>query len=182
MTRLRSPVDENDHIQGAPTAELTLVQYGDYQCPYCGEAYAHVKAAQQHFGKRMRFVFRNFPLTEVHPFALAAAETAEAAGAEGKYWVMHDALYENQRRFSRRFFLELALQLGLERDRFMSDIDSGTYRRRIRDDFLGGVRSGVNGTPCFFIDGERYDGSYYAEPLIAALEHANHGLTTAARP
>lgn len=173
MTRLRGPVNEHDHIQGASRAPLTLLEYGDYQCPYCGQAYPIIKKVQQYFGNRLRFVFRNFPLTEVHPMALAAAETAEAAGAQGKFWEMHDLLYENQPRFSMRYFLEVATQLGLERERFVEDVENGTFRPVIRDDFVGGVRSGVNGTPCFFIDGERYDGSWDEQMLIAALENTS---------
>jgi len=105
MSTLRGPIDERDHIQGAPSAEITLLEYGDYQCPYCGQAYPIVKRVQRRMGPRLRFVFRNFPLTAVHPLALTAAETAEAAGAQGQFWEMHDLLYENQRRFSMRLFL-----------------------------------------------------------------------------
>lgn len=174
MTRLRGPIDERDHIQGGSTAEITLLEYGDYQCPYCGQAYPIVKRVQRRMGARLRFVFRNFPLTAVHPLALAAAETAEAAGGQDQFWEMHDLLYENQRRFSMRVFLELAIQLDLDRERFISDIDEGTYRQSIRDDFVGGVRSGVNGTPCFFIDGERHDGAWDEDALIDAIENAPH--------
>ncbi|MDX2088113.1 MAG: thioredoxin domain-containing protein [Kofleriaceae bacterium] len=183
MTRLRGPVNEQDHIQGPSRAPLTLLEYGDYQCPYCGQAYRIIKNVQQHFGNRLRFVFRNFPLTEVHPMALPAAEAAEAAGAQGKFWEMHDLLYENQPRLSMRFFLELANQLELDRERFVEDIENGTFRPVIRDDFVGGVRSGVNGTPCFFIDGDRYDGSWDEEMLIAALENSTRrsGLVGAHR-
>ena len=183
MTRLRGPIDELDHIQGPANAELTLLEYGDYQCPYCAQAYPIVKRVQRRMGKRLRFVFRNFPLTAAHPLALAAAETAEAAGAQGKFWEMHDRLYQRQAQLGMRLFLELAGELMLDRARFVDDIEQGAYRQRVRDDFVGGVRSGVNGTPCFFIGDERHDGAWDEDALIDALENApQRGAATIMHP
>ena len=170
MPTLKNPVSSDDHIQGDVNAPITLVEYGDYQCPYCAMAYPIVKRLQKYFGKQLRFVFRNFPLTEVHPFAEAAAETAEFAADHGKFWQMHDLLYENQDSFEIPFFMELANSLGLPEEELEEVIDDKTYEPKIRKDFLGGVRSGVNGTPTFFINGERHNGSFKYEDLLSAIE------------
>jgi protein-disulfide isomerase len=175
MPGLNVPVTPADHAVGTDDAPLTLVEYGDYQCPICGEAYPIVKQIQARFGKRLRFVFRNFPLKESHPEAEGAAETAEFAGAAGKFWPMHDALYENQDQLGRALYEDLAGKLDLS----LSDLDealtAGAYLERIRGDFSGGVRSGVNGTPTFYINGMRHDGSFDFDTLSAALEHALAG-------
>ena len=113
MSELKIPVTSKDHIQGDEAAPVILVEYGDYQCPHCGHAYPIVKRVQKHFGKRLGFVFRNFPLNEIHPNAEAAAETAEFAGANGKFWEMHDGIFENQGSLSLPMLLELAQELGL---------------------------------------------------------------------
>jgi protein-disulfide isomerase len=120
-------------------------------------------------GKSLRFVFRNFPITTSHEFAELGAEAAEAAADQGKFWEMHDALYENQFRLSEELVLELAEELGLDVERFAKALEAGTFRRRVKDDFMSGVKSGVNGTPGFFINGRRYDESWDFEPLAAAL-------------
>jgi protein-disulfide isomerase len=169
MTALKIPVTSVDHAQGADTARVTLVEYGDYQCPYCGEAYPIVKAVQKRFGKELRFVFRNFPLNEMHPHAESAAETAEFAGAQGKFWKMHDLLYENQEKLGSALYGELAQSLGLSVSALRDALESGAYRGRIRDDFSGGVRSGVNGTPAFYINGKRHDDSFDLETLERAI-------------
>jgi protein-disulfide isomerase len=110
---LRVPVGEKDHVQGSADAKCTLVEYGDYQCPHCGHAYPIVKRVQKHFGKKLRFVFRNFPLAEMHPHAESAAESAEFAGSHGKFWEMHDGLFENQEQLGGSLYLQLAQQIGL---------------------------------------------------------------------
>ena len=170
---LTVPVDPGrDHIQGPADAPVTLVEYGDYQCPYCGKAHAIIQAAQARLGDRMRFVFRNFPITTSHQYAEAAAEAAEAAGAQGRFWPMHDVLYENQRQLSDADLRGYAEGVGLDLDRYDADMASHAHAERVREDFMGGVRSGVNGTPSFYINGARYDDSYDLETLVAALEDA----------
>jgi protein-disulfide isomerase len=161
-----------DHIQGPANAAVTLVEYGDYQCPYCGRAYPIIKEVRARMGDRLRFVFRNFPITTSHPNAEAAAEAAEAAGGQGIFWDMHDHLFENQERLGDRDLHEYAEQVGLDVDRFDNEMAEHVYADRVREDFMGGVRSGVNGTPTFYIDGARHDGSYEVDDLVAALERA----------
>ena len=166
---LKNPVTADDHAQGPASAPVTLVQYGDYECPSCGRAYPILKAVQHRLGSKLRFVFRNMPLTEAHPHAALAAEAAEAAGAQGKFWPMHDALYEHQQHLSGDTVLSLAEGLGLDLERFEADLGSGKFRARVKHDFTGGVRSGVKGTPTFFINGERYDGPWDEASLLLAL-------------
>jgi protein-disulfide isomerase len=171
------PVSKDDHIAGAETAPVTLVEYGDYQCSYCAAAYGIIQMAQAQLGLLLRFVFRNFPLTEMHPQAELAAEAAEAAAAQGKFWKMHDALYENQPILSAELIEALAQELGLDIERFESDLASGRFRERVKRDVTGGIRSKVEGTPTFFINGERYDGnwedSYWdVSSLVSALRVA----------
>jgi protein-disulfide isomerase len=169
---LKIPVRAEDHIEGDVNAPCTLVEYGDYQCPHCGRAYPIIKRVQKHFGKRLRFVFRNFPLNEIHPEAEAAAETAEFAEAGGKFWEMHDALFENQSRFSPAFFPELAQKLGLDAKDLKDALAAEKYRAHVRSDFMSGARSGVNGTPTFFVNGQRLDGPWDYEDLIEAIDGA----------
>lgn len=170
--RLVVPINPNrDHIQGPVNATLTLVQYGDYQCPFCGAAYPEVKKVQRELGSRLRFVFRNFPLTSPHPFAMQAAETAEAASAQGKFWEMHDFLYEHQNTLGDpRVALDYATRLGLDIQKFQRDLSQHSFLPRIKEDFEGGVRSGVNGTPTFYVNGIRHDRDPTAEELVNALQ------------
>jgi protein-disulfide isomerase len=170
MTMLKAPVTSADHIRGAQHAPVTLVEYGDYQCPFCGQAHPIVNLVLQHFGKKLRFVFRHFPLTAMHPHAAAAAETAEFAGANGVFWKMHDSLYENQDRMGPPLFFALAEALGLSTAALQHALETRTYAPKVRNDFLGGVRSGVNGTPCFFVNNQRHDGSFAYEDLVAAID------------
>ncbi len=171
--RLAIPVDEErDHIQGPETAPVTLVEYGDYECPFCGQAYYVVKDLEQRAGGLMRFVFRNLPLTTIHPHAERAAEAAEAAAAQGKFWEMHNSLYENRYALEDEDLAEYAARIGLDVPRFIRDMQEGRYLDRVREDFLGGARSGVNGTPTFFINGVRHDGSWDADSLMTAIEEA----------
>lgn len=159
MATLRIPISEKDHIQGPDNAPVTLVEYGDYQCPYCGMAFPVLKRLQHRLGDNLRFVFRNFPIIQSHPLAEAAAEAAEFAGAQGKFWEMHDRIYEEQRRLGGPLFLELIQELQLPLESFEQALKEGTYRTRIKEDLMGGVRSGVNGTPSFFINGEKFSGN-----------------------
>ncbi|MFL6672382.1 MAG: DsbA family protein [Massilia sp.] len=172
---LAIPVNENDHVQGLQDAPVTLVEYGDFQCPYCREAYAVVRNVQSTLGADLRFVFRHMPLTQVHPLAELAAEAAEAAGAQGKFWPMHDDLYENQDALSPNLLTALARRLGLDVRRFADDLQSHRYHDKVRQDFMGAVRSGAAGTPTFFINGERYEGGYDEDSLTEALRFAAGG-------
>ena len=166
---LSIPVGKDDHAAGPEDAPVTLVEYGDYQCPACGAAYPMVKAIQKRLGAKLRFVFRNMPLNEIHPYAELAAEAAEAAGAQGRFWDMHDALYEHQDQLGPDLATILAKRLHLDVARFEQDLASRRFRERVKRDFLGGARSGVNGTPTFFVDGLRYDGTLDERSLEAAL-------------
>jgi protein-disulfide isomerase len=167
------PVTEDrDHIQGPADAAVTLVQYGDYECPYCGEAYPIIKEVQARLGDGLRFVFRNFPITTSHPHAERAAEAAEAAAAQGKFWDMHDLLYENQRRLRDEDLHTYAERLGLDVELFDKGMADHVHAERVHEDFMSGVRSGVNGTPTFYINGVRHDDSYETEVLLDALERA----------
>ena len=170
---LTPPVTERDHGAGPDDAPVTLVEYGDYECPYCGMAAPIVKRAERALGNQLRFVFRHFPLGEIHAHARLAAQAAEAAGAQGRFWEMHETLFEHQNALEAEDLLGYAKSLGLEVERFARDLEAGTYEKRVRDDFRNGVRSGVNGTPTFFINGERYNGSWAnEEAFIGALREA----------
>jgi protein-disulfide isomerase len=177
---LTPPVGERDHIAGPDDAPVTLVEYGDYECPYCGMAHPVVKRAQRDLGKQLRFVFRNFPLAEAHPHAQIAAQAAEAAGAQGRFWEMHDMIFEHQDALEVEDLLGYATSLGLDAEQIARDLEAGTYVKRVRDDFRSGVKSGVNGTPTFFVNGARYDGSWANEKaFIAALrDAAQQGVET----
>jgi protein-disulfide isomerase len=167
---LATPVTkERDHIQGPPDAPVTLLEYGDYECPYCGAAHPIIKDVQARMGDRLRFVFRNFPITTSHAHAEQAAEAAEAAGAQGRFWEMHDLLYENQRALGDDDLRAYAQRIGLDLERFDKELAEHVHAPRVREDFMSGVRSGVNGTPTFFINGARYDDAYDVETLLAAL-------------
>jgi protein-disulfide isomerase len=170
VSRLTVPVGARDHIQGPADAPTTLVEYGDYECSHCGAAYPIIKAVQRRMGKRLRFVFRNFPLNEAHPHAEAAAETAEAAGAQGKFWEMHDTLFENQEALELDALASYATKLGLDVKRFERELEKRMYLPHVKEDFAGGVRSGVNGTPSFFINGVRFDGAWDEAGLLEALD------------
>ncbi len=172
MATLKVPITAEDHTQGPEDAEVILVEYGDYECPHCGRAYPIVQQVQKHFGKRLRLVFRNFPLSEMHPHAEAAAEVAEFSGAQGKFWEMHDRLFENQPRLGEALFLDLGEKLELSTTALRQALEQGAFEARVRADFKGGVRSGVNGTPTFFINGHRHDGSFEFETLVSAIHRA----------
>lgn len=169
---LTVPVNENDHIQGAANAPVTLVEYGDFECSHCGAAHLVVKRIQETMGDRLRFVFRNFPLTQIHSHAQHAAEAAEIAASEDSFWEMHDILYENQKALADPDLIAYAKVVGLDAADFAEDLTNGTYAEKVRADFLGGVESGVNGTPTFFINNRRYNDSASYETLLAALENA----------
>jgi len=166
---LSVPVSERDHVRGPANATVTLVEYGDFECPFCGQAHAIVKDILDRFADELRFVFRHFPLAQIHPHAQRAAEASEAANAQGKFWPMHDMLYENQAALDDASLLQYAAALGLHANRFREELVGGVYASHIRDDFMNGIRSGVNGTPTFFINGLRHDGGWDSESLSMAI-------------
>jgi protein-disulfide isomerase len=169
LARLILPVTDRDHVHGPADAPATLVEYGDYECPFCGRAHPVVKGVQHRLGRRLRFAFRHFPLAEMHPHATRAAEAAEAAGAQGKFWAMHDMLFEHQHALTDPDLLGYAEFLGLDVQRFLTDLAEGAHEAKVRSDFMSGVRSGVNGTPTFFINGVRHDGPWDPDTLTEAL-------------
>ena len=174
--RLTLPVGARDHAEGPSDARVVLVEYGDYQCPYCGAAYPVVKRIQKDRGRKLRFVFRNFPITNAHPQAQWAAENAEAAAAQGKFWEMHDYLYEHQESLGdETFFARFERKLNLDLAQLEREVTQHVHLDRIQEDFMSGVRSGVNGTPTFFINDRRYDGDPEFAPLVSALEEAEKG-------
>jgi protein-disulfide isomerase len=171
MSQLTAPVSSHDHTQGKTNAPWTLVEYGDYQCPSCGDAYPIVKQLQQHFGDQLRFVFRNFPL-QMHPYAEHAAEAAEFAAAHGKFWEMHDLLFENQANLKDSALLKLAAKLRLSTDHLGHALKEGTYAERVRQDLDSGEASGLQGTPTFYINSQQHQGSYDFDSLAEAIEVA----------
>jgi protein-disulfide isomerase len=170
--KLVLPVSKRDHIRGPAEAPVTLVEYGDYQCPYCGQANPIVDQVRQALGDELRFVFRNFPLTGVHPHAEHAAEIAEAAGTQGKFWEMHDMLYAHQDALDDQHLAEYVTLLGIPTSEVKRALAQHVYSDRVREDFMSGVRSGVNGTPTFFVNGRRHDSSFDFDTLMAAIETA----------
>jgi protein-disulfide isomerase len=166
---LSIPVGPEDHASGPPEAQLTVVEYGDYQCPYCGQAYPIVERLRKDFADSMRFVFRNLPLADVHPHAEAAAEMAEAVALQDKFWEIHDTLFENQRDLSDKALRRYAEEVGASVEDATQAIADGGPRERVEGDFESAIRSGANGTPTFFINGVRYDGSWQYEPFAEYL-------------
>jgi protein-disulfide isomerase len=173
VAKLTIPVSQQrDHIQGEESAKATLVEYGDYECPYCGQAYPIVKEVQKRLKNKLRFVFRNFPITQIHPHAQHAAEAAEAAAAQNKFWEMHDYLFEHQRALDDVHLELYAKSIKIDNiSKFKYELEQHVHAARVREDFLSGVRSGVNGTPTFFINGIRYDDSWDAESLEDAIKN-----------
>jgi protein-disulfide isomerase len=159
-----------DHIWGPSDAPVTLLEYGDYQCPYCGQAHHVVKALQAQAGDRLRFVFRHFPLNTIHPYAEQAAEAAEAAGAQKQFWRMHDTLYENQDALELESLLSYAAGLGLDLKRFRDELLGRVHAHKVAEDFMSGVRSGVAGTPTFYINGVRHEGGWDLATLLEAIK------------
>ena len=169
---LAVPVSETDHAIGPADAPITLVEYGDYECPYCAAAFPIVKRLRATLGDRLRFVFRNFPLNNVHAHASIAAQAAEAAAAQGKFWPMHDLLYAHQATLAEHAMDEFALRVGLEIYKFNADMSSSRFAKRVQADFDGGRRSAVTGTPTFFINGLRYTGPTEYDAMLTAMESA----------
>jgi protein-disulfide isomerase len=180
MATLKVPVTAEDHIQGEPDAPVTFMEYGDFECPHCGRAYPIVKQVQEHFGRQLRFVYRHFPLSEAHPHAQGAAEASEFAGAHGKFWEMHDLLFENQDRLNGPLYVELARPLGLDPVALRKALETRQFAPKVRADFSGGARSGVNGTPTLFINGRRHDAGFDYQDLTYAIEGELSRLARAA--
>jgi formate-nitrite transporter family protein len=172
VTLLTSEVGERDHAQGAADARVALVEYGDFECPACGRAYPVLKEVQKALGPNLRFVFRHFPLRASHPHAGAAAEAAEAAAAQGRFWEMHDRLYEHQAALADDGLRRHARKIGLDLERFESEMRLHTHEERVREDIASGAASGIRGTPTLFINGTRYDGPRDRSSLVAALARA----------
>ena len=170
--RLTMPVNSNDHIKGKKNAPVVLVEYGDFECPYCRQAYPIVKDVQEIEGNKLKFVFRNFPLSETHPHALHAAYAAEASAKQGKFWEMHDLLFENQEALEDHDLFSYAKKLNINLRQFDKDMKSEKTAKDVGNDFLSGVKSGVNGTPTFFINGIRFDEPCERDLLIEAIESA----------
>jgi protein-disulfide isomerase len=166
--RLVDPVTDRDHALGSPTAPITILEYGDYECPDCLNAVPIVAQLRERLGDRLRFLFRHFPQNSIHPHASVAAEAAEAAGEQGKFWEMHQALFDHQRELADVDLSHLALTLGLEIYRFEDSRSRERHRRRVLGDYESGLRSGVKKTPTFFINGRRYDGSVESDAIVAA--------------
>jgi len=164
---LKPAVSNTDHAQGNLEADLVIVEYGDYQCPYCGAAYPILKELMKEYGSQVKFVFRNFPLSEMHRYARIAAIAAEVANLQGKFWEMHDAIYENQRDLNENLLMKLAEQLELNIPQFEKDLKNTELSEKVDSDFESGIVSGVNGTPSFFVNGKKFDGG--AEDLFELL-------------
>jgi protein-disulfide isomerase len=171
MKQLTPAINSNDHFFGNPNALLELVEYGDYECPYCGRAYPIVKDIKQQLGNDIQFVFRNFPLSKIHPHAFSAAVATEAAGLQGKFWEMHDIVFENQKTLDAEDVFLFANTLGLDIERFKNDIQQRSLTDKVEKDFESGMRSGVNRTPTFFINGEKFEGEWGGDNLLQYLKN-----------
>lgn len=176
MKRLIYTVNNNDHISGDINASLELVEYGDYECPHCGRAYPIIKNIQEQLGSDMKFVFRNFPLSKIHPHSFSAAVATEAAGLQDKFWEMHDIIFENQKTLEAEDIVLFASKLGLDIERFKNDMERRTIMEKVEKDFETGIRSGVNKTPTFFINGEKYDGEWSDNQLLQYLQRILSGV------
>lgn len=170
--KLVAPVDTRDFVRGPKDAPVTIVEYADYECDYSGQAHFVLQRLSADIPDSFRLVFRHFPLAQIRPHALPAALAAEAAGMQGAFWELHDILFENQDKLEPEHLLVYAQVLGLDVERFIIDLTSDTAAANVREDFVSGLRSGVNGTPTFYINGERYDGHDDYEPLKAAILEA----------
>lgn len=169
---LRPPITDADHCLGAEQAPATLVEYGDYECPHCAAAHLIVQDVRRRMGDRLRYAFRHFPLASLHPHAERAAEAAEAAAAQGRFWEMHDSLFAQPDALEDGDLVRRAAKLGLDVSQFTDELAAGQHLARVRRDFQSGIRSGVNGTPTFYINDERHDEAWDADSLVEALSQA----------
>jgi len=163
-------VESRDHILGPTDAPIELVEYGDFECPHCGRAFKIVQQIRVELGDRLRFGYRHFPLAKMHPHARAAAEASEAAGAQGKFWEMHDILFQHGQALELGNVTRYAEEIGVpDIPKFKAEISAETYAPRVQEDLASGVRSGVNGTPTFFLNGRRHNGGYDYESIMQAI-------------
>lgn len=169
-TALTLPLNSTDHVLGPVSATVTVIEYGDFECPYCRTAYPAVKILLNHFQDRVRFVFRHFPVVEMHPHAERAAESAETAGVQGRFWPMHDLLFENQQHLGEEYLRQYALQARLDLQDYDRDMSSRIHLSFIREQMSGGKQQGARGTPTFFVNGVMEDVSFGMEPLYKAIE------------
>ncbi len=163
-------INNTDHVQGKEDAPVVLIEYGDYQCPYCKKAYYIIKEAQKELGEQLVFVFRNFPLVELHEHALHAAFAAEAAAEQDKFWQMHDELFENQQYLEDGDLISYAEKLDLDVNKFKDDFGQDNCYQKIQKDYDSGVRLNVGGTPSFFVNGEPFDGNWMSREFIDYLQ------------
>jgi protein-disulfide isomerase len=177
MNTLTVPINERDHLRGSPDAPVVLVEYADFECPYCGAAYGVLKKLEKDVPDIFAVVFRQFPLVNMHPYAELAAEAAEAAGAQGRFWQMHDLLFEHQDALAPSDLMKYAAALQLDRKRFASDISSHVFLPKINDDMKGGLQSGVQGTPTFFINGVLHQGGHDEASLLASIMQVAAGAS-----
>jgi protein-disulfide isomerase len=168
--KLQPRVNKTDHLQGNLDAPIELVEYGDYQCPHCGRAYPIIKSIQRKLGNKLKFVFRNFPLAEIHPDATKAAVAAEIAASQGKFWEMHDIIFEHQEALDDESLIKYAAEIELDLQKLNSDLQKPEFVEKVENDFESGIRSGVNGTPSFFINGVKYNGSWEENQFLAHLQ------------
>jgi protein-disulfide isomerase len=176
--RLAVAVDNRDHVLGPGDAPVTLVEYGDYQCPYCASAHPVVQELLHRRTDLIRFAYRHFPLINIHPCAEPAAEAAEAAGARGRFWPVHDWLFANQGRLSPATLIAALSDMGLDGGAIARELRGHEFLDKVRSDFVGGVRSGVDGTPAFFINGMRYQGGRSLPELMTAVDTAARASDT----
>jgi protein-disulfide isomerase len=168
--RLTPPLEEIDHVRGEPGAELELVMFGDFQCPFCLGAQSVIGRVNERLADRLLFAFRHLPIPEKHPLAPMAAEASEAAASQGSFWEFHDALFAEQPKLSRETALRVAADLGLDADRIAAELDAGTHRARVERDLASATASGATGTPSFYVNGAHFTGAYDASSLVEALE------------
>jgi len=169
-TKFQHPLHSTDHVLGPASATVTVIEYGDFECPYCRTAYPAVKILLKHFQDRVRFAFRHFPVVEMHPHAERAAESAETAGAQGMFWTMHDLLFENQQRLADEYLRRYAVQANLDLDRYDRDMDNRIHLPSVREQMNRGKQLGARGTPTFFVNGVIEDVSFGMGGLYQAIE------------
>jgi len=169
INTLTQAITDSDHIWGNPNASIVLIEYGDLQCPHCGRAFPIIRQLKQDMKESVKFVFRHFPLTKIHPQAKPAALATEAAARQNKFWQMHDMIFENQKRLTNTALIEYATALELDLSRFTNDINDELLHQKVDNDFMSGLRSGVNATPSFFINGQRYQQSWEGDDLRSYL-------------
>lgn len=163
-------VNSKDHVQGSVNAPIELIEYADFQCSYCKKAYVIIKDLQAKFGNNMKFVFRHFPLTDLHPHALHAAIASEVAAADGKFWEMHNLLFENQKSLDDFYLLGFAKKIGLDTAKFEKEFEKDRYYQKVKDDYDSGKENDVEGTPAFFVNGDIFEGNWMTSEFVEHLE------------